>query len=312
MLVVLDPGFFRENGIDSGNPSIKAAAVGRLRARLDDANRLLAQPNTDLVVAVDALRWFDDIYGSEVRPLERLSDRSLNQTLDRFRQHRRNGRTLPGVDLQGMMWGVVQMTNWPALGRNWQPELERVLAASVASAQERHVRVVFLCHRIIGRNAEDRSSGGVDLVEVTRWGLYIAIQGVAPMNVHCVGRSRHIDVPWTIRMDDRLPDRHGPGLHPYCPPARWVNRKTLVWRTHQSRPCWLDAQGQWWARPSTGGGYHWDVWLNAQHEARIGLSQINVTQDGAPTDQGVPGDLHHVPTDKKHALKSTTGWGCPS
>ena len=90
-----------------------------------------------------------------------------------------------------------------------------------------------------------------------------------------------------------------------------MNSKTTVWETHQSRPCWLDAQGQWWARPATGGGHHWDVYLNPDEERRIGLDQINVTQHGAPADEGDPGTLHHVPEKKLQALKTRSGWRCP-
>lgn len=311
MLVVLDPGFFREDGIDNADHPTREAAIGRLIARLDDANRLLARHDAGLVVAVDTFIWFDAIYQREARALEAIDHRPLKQGLDRLRQHRRSGRTLPGVPLRGQMWGVPMMADWPGFGRSWRPELERVLAASVVFAAGRGVPVVFLCHRIHGRNAADRSAVGVEFVEVLRWRLSASVAGAPPTRVPCVGRSRHLDVPWTTRLDGRLPDRHGPGLHPYCPPSRWTNSKTAVSGTHQSRPCWLDAQGQWWARPSTGGGYHWDVWLNDAHSQRIGLSQINVTQHGAPPSEGTAGDLHHIPTGKKHAIKSTSGWHCP-
>ena len=311
MLVVLDPGFFREDGIASGEPAQRDLAEHRLRERLDDANSLLVQPGARLVVAVDDLRWFDTIYREEARTIEDIAQRPLKTALARFREHRRHGRTLPSALLAGKMWGVPLMADWSAFGRTWRNELERVLAAAVQIAAREQVQVVLLCHRIRGRNARDQSSNDVELIEVLRWRLSVALRGAPTTTVPCVGKRRHLETPWTRRMDDRLPDRHGPGHHPYCPPPRWMNSQTRVWGTHQSRPCWLDAQGQWWARPATGSGYHWDVYLNSGETTRIGLSQINITQQGAPAGQGEPGDLHHVPTKKRHALKATSGWRCP-
>lgn len=311
MLVVLDPGFFREDGIEIGDAPWREAASRRLRHRLDHANALLMQPGTQLVVAVDKLAWFDDVFRAQVKSLELGAERPLKQAFARLLEHRKRGRTLPGVVLTGTMWGVVQMAQWPTSQRSWRPELERVLAASVVTAAREGVPVVFLCHRIEGRNIRDRSSNSVELVEVLRWRLSVSIRGAMPALIPCVGQLRHLDVPWTRRMDDRLPDVHGPDLHPYCPPSGWAHARTKVWGTHASRPCWLDAQGQWWARPATGGGYHWDVYLNHDEEQRIGLSQINVTRHGVPIGEGAPGDLHHVPKKKRQAIQTSSGWRCP-
>jgi hypothetical protein len=206
---------------------------------------LLACSGAALVAAVGALAWFDTVYRLEARAIEGAADRLLKQALTRLREHRKKGRTLPSVPLQGKMYGVTMMANWAPLGRSWRSDLERVLAASVVTAAAEENPVVFLCHRIEGRNARDQSSEHVSLVEVLRWRLAV------------------------------------------------------------------DAQGQGWARPSTGGGYHWDVYLTAQAEDRIGLAQINITQHGAPAGQGRPGDLHHVPKDKRPRLRDQSGWRCP-
>lgn len=311
MLVVLDPGFFREDGIDSTDAARRSVASLRLRERLDDANSLLLQPATQLVVAVDSLRWFDSIYRYEARAIEDVAERPLKQALARLREHRKHGRTLSPTVLLGKMWGVALMADWLPLGRTWRAQLESVLAAAVQTAARESLPLLFLCNRINGRNVRDRSSKEVELMEVLRWRLSASIRGAPPTTVPCVGKRRHVEVPWTRRMDDRLPDLHGPGRHPYCPLPDWMNSQTKVWGTHQSRPCWLDAQRQWWARPATGGGYHWDVYLNSDETTRLGLPQVNITQHGAPADQGEPGDLHHVPTKKRHALKETSGWRCP-
>ncbi len=310
MLVVLDPGFFREQGLNASNPSVHAVACARLRTRLDDANRLL-MGNRLVVGTTDAVAWIDTIYRREASAIAKAADPGLRSALDRlFRDHRRSGATLPPVASVGAMWGVQMMCDWSPLGGGWRDDMERILAATAVYAHAHEEAVAFLCHRILGRNATDRSSGGVELIEVLRWRLSVSVRGARPTVFPCVSKLRHLEVPWTRRMDERLPDLSGPGLHPYCAPAAWKNSQTVVWRTHQSRPCWLDAQSQWWARPATGGGYHWDVYLNDANETRIGLNQINVTQHGAPPAQGAPGDLHHVPSDKKHAIKNTSGWSC--
>jgi hypothetical protein len=309
MLVVLDPGFFREEGIDGADEARREEASVRLAKRLDDANLLLRRKGAALIVGVDTFRWFDEIYRAEVRKIVPVAGHRLKSGLDQLRGHAKRGRVLPGVSLEGKMWGVPMMADWPPFDRSYRNELERVLAAAVVAAKS-ETEVVFLCHRIEGRNVRDRSSGGVELAEVLRWRLAVAVRGAETTLVPCVSNLRQVDVSWTRRMDERLPDVSGPGLHPFCPRDGWRNSKVDVWGTHQSRPCWRDDQGQWWARPGTGGGHHWDVYLNAEHAASIGLAQINVTQHGAPTKQGRPGDLHHVPTEKRHALRRTSGWRC--
>jgi hypothetical protein len=309
MLVILDPGFFREADIKSGNGERRARAERRLTERLEDANRLLARRGAALIVAVDRLRWFDEIWRAEVRPIEEAAGRPLKQALARLREHHRRGRTLPEVAPQGNMWGISMMAEWPDFGRSWREALELVVSATVhAGAGE---GAVFLCHRILGRNAMDRSSATIELTVVMRWRLTAALRGAPTTVIPCVGSERHIDVAWTRRMDDRLPDAHGTGLHPYCPPAGWRNAQTRVWGTQQSRPCWLDARGQGWARPAIADGYHWDVYVTSEAEARIGLGQINVTRFGAPAGQGHPGDLHHIPTAKRGRLRDKSGWDCP-
>ena len=309
MLVVLDPGFFREDGVRAVDAAVRAQAQRRLQQRLDDANRILL--GKTLVVATPGVTWLDAIYQREVRDLPVANDPRLRAAIDRiFRDHRRAGAVLPPVAPVGVMWGVAMMSEWQPLGGGWRAPMEQILAATTVYAAEHEQPVAFLCHRILGRNAMDRSSGGVELIEVLRWRLSVSVRGAPPTVFPCVSTPRNLVVDWTRRMDGRLPELHGPGLHPYCAPPGWKNSNTPVWRTHQSRPCWLDAQEQWWARPATGGGYHWDVYLNADQSARVGLHQINVTQHGAPADQGQPGDLHHVPGDKKHAIKNTSGWNC--
>lgn len=83
-----------------------------------------------------------------------------------------------------------------------------------------------------------------------------------------------------------------------------------VFRTHEARPAWLDARGNAWAKPSTGGGYHWDVYLSPELDDEYGLGQLNIVAWGGPPAEGLPGSLHHVPGHKQGRLKKKTGWTC--
>lgn len=310
-LVVLDPGFFREDGLQSADAQVFAEAERRLRVRLDDANRVLR--GRTLVVGTQEIPWLDTVYHREVRGMQSRLGREAKTAIDQlFREHKRSGLSLSPVVPQGAFWGVAMMADWLALGGGWRENLEYVLAATAHAAQARGEDALFLCHQILGRNAADRSSNTVELIEVLRWRVTVSVRGAKTTVLPCVAHPRHIDVPWTRRMDPRLPDATGPGLHPYCPPPRWKHSGTTVTRTLQSRPCWIDAHDQGWARPATGKGYHWDVYLTAPNSTRIGLSQINVTRHGVPSNEGQPGDLHHVPSEKQHAIRSRTGWRCPS
>ena len=81
----------------------------------------------------------------------------------------------------------------------------------------------------------------------------------------------------------------------------------------ESRPVWIDERGYGWARPNImgGKGHHWDVYITDVKVAeRIGLSQLNIVEFGAPPEQGRPGSLHHLPKQKQGRLRDDTGWTC--
>ena len=80
--------------------------------------------------------------------------------------------------------------------------------------------------------------------------------------------------------------------------------------THESRPTWRDRKSNHWARPATGGGHHWDVYLEPSLAEEYGLGQLNIVQWSAPASEGAPGSIHHVPTSKKSRLRKKTGWSC--
>lgn len=83
--------------------------------------------------------------------------------------------------------------------------------------------------------------------------------------------------------------------------------------TMESKPVYLDAKGNGWARPNIneGKGHHWDVYIrDAALAERIGLDQLNVVEVGAPPKEGPPGSIHHVPAKKKGRLLDDSGWTC--
>lgn len=159
-----------------------------------------------------------------------------------------------------------------------------------------------------------REGRGSSLHENTRWVLHIQPKALGHRQVLFVHHPRNLDLRWTTRFDWRLPAEHDRARYPFCPPPRWWKSSTPAARTVESKPAWVDALGNGWARPaiSGGAGYHWDVFISAPSTRRsVGLSQINVVQFGAPEGEGAPGDLHHVPTDKAGRVNKDRGWNCP-
>ena len=305
MLVVLDPALF---------PSVDYAtrtehADAELRARMDHANAVMAalakRGPARVVRSVGTTHVWDKLYSDAIRPIsKRLTPATLG-ALDRLRAHALAGRGLPEPRGIGQCNGArVMFTN-----SGWLPIMERVLFACALANEP----VYLIVARILGRNIEDRSADGVELHEVTRFRLHLTVKGAPPRAVECVSRARHVNVPWSARLDARLPDALLDGARcPFCPPKDWQRFRTTVWRTRESRPCWLDAHGGAWARPRTGGAYHWDVYLeNRSLVERIGLDQLNIVEFGAPPAQGKVGALHHVPSGKKARIRDNDpSWEC--
>jgi hypothetical protein len=159
-----------------------------------------------------------------------------------------------------------------------------------------------------GRNMTVHAVGRTTLVEKTRWRLILHVPGRPPRFVPCVRSRRNLDTPWTTRFDDLLPDT---GHYPFCPPARWWRRDVPAHRTCRSKPCWVDVFGNGWGQPGAGGNLHWDVFLEdpAMAEA-VGLDAINVVAWGTPEPGKTPGEIHHVPEDKKARFRGG-GWRGP-
>lgn len=210
----------------------------------------------------------------------------------------------------GSAWrrGFTVLFGEPHLQPHWTERMALAVIRAVSSGQQ----AVMFCRRVKGRNLVEHSAGNSTLLENTRWVLHVQPNGVGPRQVLCVHHPRNLQERWTSRFDWRLPSSSDKARYPFCVPNQWWKGSTTAFRTVSSKPAWIDAQGNGWARPNINGGagYHWDVFIrSAQAQQEIGVDQINIVEFGAPRSQGQPGHLHHVPSDKQAAV-TDVGWSC--
>lgn len=226
-----------------------------------------------------------------------------------LRELRKLGRPVAGLPAtpqhRVLVWGFTPQARGGLFSGDWP---ERMAEAAVRTALTQQ-RVILLVRRVPGRNLIVHRHAAITLDEITRWKLYVRPPTLGPVAIDCCSHPRHLEVPWTIRMDWRLPDQ---GRYPYCAPQRWKSAQTPVFVTSKSRPAWVDALGNEWARPNIqgGAGYHWDVYVNANQESRLGLGQLNVVAFGGPPSESAPGSIHHMKAAKRAHFKDR-GWTCP-
>ena len=205
------------------------------------------------------------------------------------------------------MWSVRPLFGWSNLAPGWFEAMEQLLLRCALTGE----RGVVITRPIEGRNVRRHAVGRCELMEKTRWRVYVHASGAPPWRADCVTHPRNLSSPWTSRFDHRLPGPEDGARYPFCPPLRWWDRDVSAHSTVESKPAWVDRRGSAWIRPATGGGHHWDVFIRDVSTAeQIGLDQLNIVEWGAPPGQGKPGDIHHVPTGKAGRLKSDPGWSC--
>jgi hypothetical protein len=210
----------------------------------------------------------------------------------------------------GVAWrrGFTVLFGGPHLQPPWTYRMALAVIRAVSCGQP----VVMFCRRVHGRNLVIHAAGNSTLHENTRWVLHVQPSGVGPRQVLCVHHPRNLRERWTSRFDWRLPTASDRARYAFCVPDEWWKGSTVAFRTVSSKPAWIDAHGNGWARPNINGGagYHWDVFIqNAHAKQAIGVDQINVVEFGAPSTEGRPGHLHHVPSAKK-AIVTDAGWSC--
>jgi hypothetical protein len=284
MLAILDPVLF------------DPAAPLSTRS-LDDLLRLLHRRHAH----VPAVDWYwKELQRALIRPLHA---RPGYQALDRLRDFARPV-SLPPLPRRVSVWSFRQMFH--PLGA-WVDVMARLVTGCALSREE----TVLVTHLRQGRNLTVcQGPGKCTLEEKTCWNLRVQPAGGALRRIPVVCRERNLEVPWTCRFDDRLPAGEDGADFPFCPPPDWHKEDVTAASTHESRPTWRDQQGNHWARPATGDGHHWDVYLTQARSEEYGLGQLNITRWDAPPKEGAPGSLHHVPKDKQGRLAKKTGWRC--
>ncbi len=253
--------------------------------------------------------YWPDLWREFGRPLEATGGPATRTATRELAKLGSSVRIAPLRAHSGSVYGFAQL--FEQFGQTWVEAMRR----AVARASQGNRAAVLIVRRLSPRNLEIHSAGASTIGVVTRWVLTLNLSGDPPRHVRCVYDRRNLDsrLRWTSRFDPRLPTAADGASHPFCPPDAWWKRETASWGVVESKPAWLDSRGNGWARPNVGDGtgYHWDVFLNdAQTRERIGLSQLNIVEFGAPLKEGKPGDIHHVPKNKQHALKSRAGWSC--
>ncbi|MWV15201.1 hypothetical protein F3I16_03995 [Pseudomonas sp. L-22-4S-12] len=190
----------------------------------------------------------------------------------------------------------------------WPERMANAILRAVSSGHE----AVLVTRLKAGRNLVIRNAGNSTLDEVTRWMLHVQIKQHGHKQVLCVHHPRNLQIRWTTRYDWRLPaieDRGG--NYNFTPQQRWWKGSTTAFRVSNSKYCWIDELDNGWARPNIvgGSGYHWDVYISKQGLVeRIGLNQINVKEYGSSLAEGLPGQIHHIPDNKKARFQDR-GWG---
>lgn len=321
MIVLIDPAVFVA---PPGTEKLDESADEALRRRVEGAHRVLRElvtnrsariatrridfhpKNVSATIEVDS--W-GELQRAHVRPLSGRLSAETQRSVDLLRELiTRHGVLIRRLSARkGRCYGVKALFSPRHMDEALCDEWSKLLCSATGESDE----VVVVGALVLGRNAENRSSeDGTELVERTRWRVYAHLEECAPVAIDVLVHTRNIDERWTTRFDPRLP-RSRPC--PFCVPREWHQRRTAVWKTLESKPCWIDSNGLGWARPRTGGGYHWDVFLK-NHTAickDAGVDQVNVVQHGAPSEQGVAGAIHHA-GDKKGRLNEALSWSCPS
>lgn len=285
MLAILDPVLFDPAApLSPGSLDELLRLVHRKRAR------------------IPGMGWYwKELQRELIRPLHA---RPEYRHLDRLRDFVRPV-ILPEPPPRVSVWSFRQM--FRALGAPWVDVMARLVTGAVLSREE----TVLVTHLRQNRNLTvHQGPGKCTREEKTCWNLRVQPAGGELVRIPVVCRERNLDVPWTCRFDDRLPASEDGAAFPFCPPPDWHKADVTAATTHESRPTWRDHHGNHWARPATGEGHHWDVYLTQARAEEYGLGQLNITRWGAPAKEGPAGALRHVPTDKQGRLAKKTGWHC--
>jgi len=249
---------------------------------------------------------FGSILEKQLTPHARRTLQALRQAAPKSDDHIR-----PLLPNAGLAWrkGFTELFGGRFLQEPWSDRMALAVIRAVSSGRE----TVMFCRRLNSRNLVEHRTANCTLHENTRWLLHVQPRGVGPRKVLCIHHPRNLCVRWTTRYDWRLPSAFDGARYPFCAPEHWWKGSVQAFRTISSKPAWVDAHGNGWARPNinNGTGYHWDVFIqDPQEQQDIGVNQINIVEFGAPPSEGAPGNLHHTPSVKQSILQDK-GWRCP-
>lgn len=198
----------------------------------------------------------------------------------------------------GQTWGVSSLFGFPNVPNSdlWSTDIASLATHWIDNDIDVDQQFFFLTRLFEGRNISRKSSGNSSIFEKTLWRVHI--QSGTTTNkreILCLSSLRNLDVRWTIRYDDRLPDTAPFDGLSFTPADTWDQLSTVVVRTIRSKPAWVDAHGNGWSDTSTPGvAHHWDVFLNENtHITKFGDTHVNITCWGTSDRGRAPGAIHH-------------------
>ncbi len=280
MFAVLDPHLFDEDGPTT---------------RWDDVLKILRRTGA----AIPNGPYWRTLYQDAVRLCYKRSPRQVRRTIQAIERL--------VIDVPGVPSGQAQINGFDELFGSVPHPLRPILHDEfdrLALMEE----PVILIARTDARNLHPTPWEKAVVHEFAPWELRVEIPPDFLLVVACVRMFRNIVVPETARLDERLPFTADGADFPFCTPSSWRDPNVSMVVTHRSRPCVKDAQMFHWARPKTGGGHHWDVFLTRKVGEAYGIDYLNI--GSWPGEEGKsPGCLHH-PGAGGFKLKKETGWKC--
>lgn len=236
----------------------------------------------------------------------RMETEVLSETRKRIEHHRLN----PGLSLLrralvltaplsvgGQTWGIAPLFNNYPDAEGWMTAFAQIAAQWIHDGEE----VVFAMRSQLGRNLKLHQVDHSKLFEKILWRVYVKTDPVLPpFSIECISTLRNLDVRWTRRHDDFLPDTAPSGGMEFNPHPNWESDGHQAIKTMQGKPAWIDSGGNGWSDPNTPDtSYHWDVHLNARKQIKVfAITPINITKFGMTDNDTIGGGVHHVPAAK--------------